>query len=156
MVTEDSDKFTINPSALPHSRGQVCKQYLKRYAREIGEYVILENQLWKSIKKELNASKIRGENKAQALAKENLRLISVGQQTWKYVWSLLNKIIENEDMEKMNLDNCLKVCFYNGEQKSENKVLVWILGTVSQCVVSKEKKDAYYLYLQKLTNFGKW
>lgn len=25
--------------------------------------------------------KIRGENKAQALAKENLRLISVGQQT---------------------------------------------------------------------------
>ena len=46
----------------------------------------------------------------------------------------------NEDMEKVNLDNCLKVYFCKRKQGFGNKVLIWTFGTVSQPLTSKEKR----------------
>lgn len=48
-------------------------------------------------------------------------------------------------MEKVNLDNCLKVYFCKGKKGFGNKVLIWTFDTVSQPLTSKEKRQVCLL-----------
>lgn len=69
---------------------------------------------------------------------------------------MLNKIFENGGMKKVNLDNCLRCVFVGGEQIFRNKVLIFGDSfTMLMQYQKKKNKDAYYLYLQQLTNFSK-